>query len=161
MGEFDFKSYENFAKDFQSKLKQQSAEALLMDVMKDIEIIGLRNVKANTPVGQYNDQWVRFVTGEGELVEFWARSHGKQGGTLRDGWKATNVVLGNNSVVVTLYNDVEYAEWVEKGHATVNGGWVEGQFFLKMTMEELHEILEKVAKPKYDAYLKDLFSEWG
>ena len=69
------------------------------DLQKLVEKHGgilLRNTKMKTPVGQYND--------------------GRTGGTLRRSW-----TLEKGDLYVKLYNNVEYAQFVEFGHRTRGG----------------------------------------
>lgn len=160
-GSFDFSSFKDFAGNLNEATQKDFAEVLLRDLMNEIGVVLLSNVKENTPVGQYDDGWVEFTAtndeGETTDVRFWASAHGKQGGNLRDGWFVGGAAIVGGSVVLTLYNNVYYAEWVEKGHRTVNGGWVEGQFFLKATVEELESKLASIIEPKYIEYLERIF----
>lgn len=158
-GEFEFDDFRKYAEKINKELKRNTAEIFLRDTMNEVGRILLANVKENTPVGQYSDGWVEFVAmvdGKAVDVRFWASVHGKQGGNLRDGWFVGGAAIVGNSVTLTIYNNVEYASWVENGHRTRSGGWVEGQFFLKTTMEELNEMLSDIIEPKYIEFLESL-----
>lgn len=161
LGEFDYSSFKEFADGLNEAVQKEFAEVLLRDLMNEVGTVLLGNVRDNTPVGQYEDGWVEFVAtdknGNPVDVRFWASAHGKRGGNLRDGWFIGGATIVSNYVVLTLYNNVHYAEYVEKGHRTVNGGWVEGQFFLKATVEELEEKLSSIIEPKYIEYLERIF----
>lgn len=153
-GTFEFNEFKNYAKNMQEQLKKQTAESFLRDLMNEIGTIIIANVKENTPVGDYSPRLVSFVTQDGKQVEFMASYHGKTGGNLRDSWKVGDVTILGGTVALEIINTAYYAEWVEKGHRTVNGGWVEGQFMLETTLKELEEKLPEIIEPKYVEYLE-------
>lgn len=157
-GSFDYKEFEAYAKKLNAELKRNSAEAFLRDLMNEIGQIIIANVKENSPVGQYNDGWVRFVTSTGDIVEFWATAPNRQGGLLRDSWFVADVSIKNGKAEITISNSVYYAEWVENGHRLVNGGWLEGQFMLRETLEDLNDKLSAIVKPKYVALLERMLT---
>lgn len=109
-----------------------------------IEIAGrtLSYVKKNTPVGQYSKD-VSFTTKEGIHVQF-TTSYAKTGGTLRKGWELGEVFKMGDSYRVEIFNDVYYAGWVEEGHGTINGGFVQGKFMLKMSIEQVDAEMEMI-----------------
>lgn len=162
-GSFDYSSFKDFADNLDKGLRKQTAESFLLELMNSIGDIALTNVKENTPVGQYESGMVEFTAtdADGNPVEvsFYA-STTQVGGNLRDGWKVSKAEVSGKNVTLTLSNAVEYAIPVEKGHRIVrNGvtlGWVEGQFFVETTMEELAEKLEDFIEPEFEDYLLDL-----
>ncbi|MFD1203589.1 HK97 gp10 family phage protein [Sporosarcina contaminans] len=98
-----------------------------MKVAKQLAQMAIRRVKKMTPVDQ---------------------------GDLRDNWKY-HILKKGDTYTIIIYNTIEYASFVEKGHRIVrNGktvGWVEGRFMLQLTMDEMEAIapaawLEKVEK---------------
>lgn len=163
-GEFNYKEFKEYADNLKENLKQNTSEAFLRDIMNEIGRIAIANLKENTPVGQYDDGYVEFTAtgkdGEPVGVRFFASHHGKQGGNLRDSWFISDVDVSGGTAMLTLANSAYYAEWVEKGHRIVrNGstiGWVEGQFFVKTTLEELEKLLKPLIEPKYIEYLERL-----
>jgi len=68
----------------------------------------LSDVKKLTPVGKYPP------------------SSGKKGGTLRKGWRSKKL----DKHTVKIFNSTEYALYVEYGHRTRSGGWVDGRRML-------------------------------
>lgn len=162
-GSFDYNSFKEYAENLNKELQRNTAEIFLRDIMNEIGRVLLANVKENTPVGQYSDGLVEFVAmvdGEPVQVSFHASHHGKQGGNLRDSWFVSSVDINGRTATLTLANSAFYAAWVENGHRIVrNGstlGWVEGQFFLKTTIEELEDKLSLLIEPKYIEYLERL-----
>lgn len=85
-------------------------------------------------------------------------------GTLRRAWSTNNIKVSHvgSNYVVEIINPTEYASYVEYGHRQEPGryvpaigkrlkkGWVEGQFMLTISEEEIRQsapgILEKKVK---------------
>lgn len=88
---------------------------------------GLRQVKQLTPVGVYKN---------------------RTGGTLRRKWSRTRVFKTQTYVTATLYNNTEYALYVNYGHRVVNKngetiGWVNGKFMLEKSLYRIEKTLER------------------
>ena len=92
---------------------------------------------------------------------------GKVGGTLRRGWtskthaeaasgKGKNgkpikeyvaslpVRKVGNYYIIQIINPVEYSAYVEFGHRTRSGGWVDGKYMLTISEERLKQIAPRV-----------------
>lgn len=92
---------------------------------------------------------------------------GKVGGTLRRGWtskthaeaasgKGKNgkpikeyvaslpVRKVGNYYIIQIINPVEYSPYVEFGHRTKSGGWVDGKYMLTISEERLKQIAPRV-----------------
>ena len=108
---------------------------------------------------------------------------GKIGGTLRRGWtartheeaesgqgkttskdqidsftKGLSVAKSGTKYTVDVINPVNYASYVEFGHRTPHGdGWVEGQYFLTHSEQDLKRILPGVIQKNLDALLREAF----
>ena len=54
-------------------------------------------------------------------------------------------------------NTMPYATFVEYGHRTVNGGWVEGRFFVKYAIDDL----DRVSQSLFDKITVRKFKELG
>ncbi|TYU82172.1 HK97 gp10 family phage protein [Listeria monocytogenes] len=146
---FYFDEFLQFAQNFHKTL---SEETFVIDVMNQLGNVLIREVKMKTPVGQY-DHTVFFASG-GKLLVFEGAGTTKQGGTLRRNWVLDGVKKVGDAYAVTISNNTEYASYVENGHRKVGDGWVEGQFFLKITMEEIMGQLPAIVGPAYKAYLE-------
>jgi len=147
---FDFSEFEAFAKNFHKTLQEEN---FIFEVLNQLGNVMIKDVKNRTPVGQY-DNTVYFVR-NGKLLAFESISpRGRQGGNLRRNWTLDGVSKSGNGYVVTISNNTEYAGFVEDGHRVVGGGWVEGQFFLKITMEEIMSKLPMIVGPMYQDYLR-------
>lgn len=103
-------------------------------------------------------------------VGIYPKSSGKKGGTLRRGWGANGAgkakAYAQESTIkkrgtvyeIEIINPIEYASYVEYGHRTVNGGWVEGRYMLTISEEKLRTIAPKVLEKKLHNYLKEVFN---
>ena len=76
-------------------------------------------------------------------------------GTLARGWGVIDDVLidrQGDKIIVTLNNPVKYGSYVNYGHRTVSGGWVKGQFFVELSVNEVQSqssaIVSKLIKKK-------------
>ena len=92
------------------------------------------------------------------------------GGTLRRGWtggnKSSATAYANSltinkvgtDYVIDIINPVEYASYVEFGHRTRNHkGWVEGQFMLTISEDEIRRSAPTILQKKLNDYLKGCF----
>lgn len=147
MGKFDPKSLQEFQKKLE-KINENDVDKFLEDCAKELAARLLRMVIKRTPVGQY------------------PKGSGKVGGTLRRGWTANNkqsassyaeslnVRHEGNNYIIEIVNPVEYASYVEFGHRTANHeGWVDGQFMMTISENDLRTIAPKVLENKIKRYL--------
>ena len=70
---------------------------------------------------------------------------------LQQNWFVGDLVKRGNNYCIEVYNNVEYAEPVEYGHRTKNGGFVEGAHMMEISVELL--------KLKLPDYLRDWLSD--
>jgi hypothetical protein len=142
-------------KKLQKQLRELSGDSITLekfyeDCAKELAARLLAKVIKRTPVGVYPP------------------SSGKVGGTLRRGWtagKAGNAAAYANSLHVTkegstyvieITNPVKYAPYVEFGHRTANHkGWVEGQFMLTISENELQGQMSGILEKKIANFLKE------
>ena len=145
-------------------------DLFLTSCAKELAARLLAKVIKRTPVHDYSkDRHVHFVTKDGKTVDFEA-DVGKTGGTLRRGWtagKRSNAKAYADSLtvdkvgtdyVIEIINPVEYASYVEFGHRTRNHkGWVEGQFMLTISEDEIRKSAPRILEKKLETYLKGCF----
>lgn len=122
---------------FKEKLEKADLSGVVNDTLNYASRTIIRSAVKNTPVGVY--------------------TNGKIGGTLRKGWHSKKE--GANSR--TVYNDVDYAEYVEYGHRIMGGegrseqvGWQEGRFMLTKAESEAEPKVARYAKKKLEDLLK-------
>ena len=144
-----------------NKLKEQimlygdptQIDSFMESCAKELAARLLAKVIKRTPVGQYPE------------------GSGKVGGTLRRGWTSGNssnaknyansmrVSKVGNDYVIEIINPVEYASYVEFGHRTRNHkGWVEGQFMLTISEDEIRNSAPKILENKLNKWLKECFT---
>jgi len=149
------------------------------DVSKELAARLLRLVIKITPIGNYEGG--TYVCAPG----FVGRAHsgttvpGKKGGTLRRGWTARTEAeaAGGGNVDVTAYanalpvsrrgdtyiieviNPVHYASYVEFGHRTRGGGWVDGHYFMTVSEQELEKLAPGVIERRLERLLMQIFSQ--
>lgn len=154
-GKVDYKEFERFQKKLE-KLQNSDLDKFCRDCSKELAARLLSLVIPATPVGSY------------------PKSTGKKGGTLRRGWTAG--VDAKSSAEVTAYaaslpiyqngdnftivvkNPVEYASYVEFGHRTRSGGWVEGQLFMTKAEAILEARASGFLEKKLEQKLKEVFN---
>ncbi len=122
-----------FRKELQTML--EDIKKIDKKVLNKAMMEGLRVVKVNTPVGNYPSE-VHFTTKDGKEVRFNVPK--LVGGHLRRNWFITVTDTGNG-VEAELFNNVEYAPYVNYGHRVRNRagatvGFVKGKFMLEKAM---------------------------
>lgn len=114
------------------ELKQKSHE-IHLKVANRIALLAIRKVKKMTPVDT---------------------------GDLRNNWKH-HVVKRGDMYIIVIYNQLEYASFVENGHRIVVAGqtvgWVEGKFMLKLTMDEMERIAPNMWKNEVEKEMRRIF----
>lgn len=107
---------------------------------------------------------------------------GKSGGTLHRGWisetheeavagsglttaaqalqyaQSLPVEKSGHYYIVRVKNPVKYASYVEFGHRTVNGGFVEGRYFLTRAEAVLENEKDRILERELTKYLKEHIS---
>ncbi len=148
-GRCDFSQYRELVNSF-GKLSDAELDDLCIACSKELASRLLALVIPATPVGKY------------------PKGSGKKGGTLRRGWGAKNgkaaqgyaqsltVTKSGNMYTVEIINPVEYASYVEFGHRTPSGGWVEGQYMLTISEEKLKRIAPSVLEKMVLQKLKEV-----
>lgn len=113
------------------------------------------------------------------LLALVIRKTPKDSGTLRRGWTAKthkdaengksipakewaeklNIKFQNGAYVIDVINPVEYASYVESGHRTADHkGWVNGQFFLKLSEEEIQGKADRIIELKINKVLEGMMN---
>ena len=151
-GSCDFEQLQKL-RDNLAKLEESDMDKFCRDVSKELAARLLALVIPRTPVGQY------------------PKASGKKGGTLRRGWTANTggnagayaaalpVAKVGNEYRIEVINPVKYASYVEFGHRTRGGkGWVDGQYFLTLSEQDLRNLAPGIIERKLDQELKKVFS---
>ena len=96
-----------------------------------------------------------------------------RGGTLRRGWTASvdglSITSAGGTYTIEIVNPVEYASYVEYGHRQTPGryvpaigkrlkaSWVNGQFFLTLSEQELQGMAPSALQALLDRFLRTVF----
>ena len=116
-------------------LGNAAVEAHIRAALSEAVAMALRQVKERTPV---------------------------RTGTLRREWKITDIVKEGDYWAVTLYNDTTYAPYVEYGHRTRlnkktgERHWVEGQFMMKLSCDEVAKNMNHIVQKHVNAMLAQM-----
>lgn len=71
-------------------------------------------------------------------------------GNLRRNWNINGASISGSLISLELYNNVEYAPFIENGHRTRGGGsWVPGHFMLRDTVEAISGELPSLLTPGF------------
>lgn len=110
--------------------------------------------------GRYKKVTKTFLTKEGDIWQrYWA---GYRGGSLRGAWMYKH----SDDFTAMVFNPLEYASYVEKGHRGQPGryiaplgkkgktSWVYGKFFLKRTEKNIESRKNTIAQKALEEYLK-------
>lgn len=137
-GKVDYRQLQALQKRMQ-QLEKADLQKFCEEMAKEIAARLLRLVVKRTPVGQYDD--------------------GRVGGTLRRGWTTGTVEKNGYNYKIEVYNNVEYAIYVEFGHRTRGGkGWVPGRFMMTISANELQGKVHKIIEKKLIKLLGDAFN---
>lgn len=153
----DYKQFEQFKKKLEKTLSDDSRQKFMEDCAQELAARLLSRVIKRTPVGK------------------------EDGGTLRRGWTGgdenmsekenvigvggkngvaskINVVYRNGEYRCAIFNPVFYASYVEYGHRTPShDGWVDGQFFLTISENEVNALAPALLEKRLMEYMKEAF----
>jgi hypothetical protein len=83
-------------------------------------------------------------------------------GELRRNWQVGEVKKTGNVYEIEVFNQTEYAEWVEFGHRKrlnkktgKRKGWVKGKFMLTISTKELEADAPKIIEKKLQQFLAE------
>lgn len=129
-GDIDDAEFKAWAKRVGLKAKQDEIKKGLEISMRRVKAQSMRQVKSITPVDT---------------------------GHLRNTWHVSGPDIAGKSITVKLYNNTEYASYVENGHRTRGGkGWVEGRFMLKKTVGIIDGQMDQLLSPSLNKALREL-----
>lgn len=78
-------------------------------------------------------------------------------GNLRRNWNINGASISGSLISLELYNNVEYAPFIENGHRTRGGGgWVPGHFMLRDTVEAISAELPSLLTPGFMSAMEGL-----
>ncbi len=161
-GECNFSELKKLQKQINDAVDGGLIEDFMKNLLEDIGNLAIQKVKRRT----------RKISNTGNLMR---------------NWKATSVRKVGNFYIIDIYNNVEYASFVENGFRAHwvpgrwegnvfvydrdskegmyvgknSGGWVEGKFMLKISIKEVENQMQQIVDSKSMALLKRIFNEGG
>lgn len=124
---FDVSELEAFKNNLQGL--QDQTDDIIIEALEEIVAREMRIVKKDTPVDT---------------------------GTLRNNWRITDIKKAGTSFEVSVYNNMDYADYVEFGHRTRNHkNWVPGKFMMTISEREVEKVMEEIV----DRHLEEAFSK--
>lgn len=94
-------------------------------------------------------------------------------GMLKDRWKIGAIVKKGDDYMIEVFDDTEYASFVEDGHRQKVGRyvpaigkrlvkpWVEGRFMMKLTADEIEQEMPKYMERLEKKLAEELFKNLG
>ena len=132
-GKCDFSEFKAMADRFRSAADIHASERFTREVLQELGNMLLAGTKRRTPVDT---------------------------GKLRGNWFITNDRQRGDVFEIEIYNNTEYAPWVENGHRVVvrgkTVGWCEGIFMLRLSITEIERLAPEVIGKRSDEFLKKL-----
>ncbi len=135
-GSFEFGDIEKLAANFQKALDERVIERFIRDFLLEMAYRAERKIKKRTPVD----------TGE-----------------LRRNWTVGKVERQGDGYVVQIFNNTEYASFVEHGHRTGADltEWVEGRFMATISMKEMERELPRYLEKRQLELLNQIMNGRG
>lgn len=154
-------------KELQKELNglDKNVDLFVQSCAKELAARLLRKVIKRTPVGDYSDTYDLEDDGEKKFLVM----SDKQGGTLRKGWTAGEIRKDGNNYVIEIFNDVDYASYVEYGHRQKPGryvpaigkklkkAWVKGHFMMTISEQEIQQAAPQILERKIEKFLRGVF----
>lgn len=135
LGSFDYSGFKDMAKRFNNALDERVIERWIREFLLETAFRAERKIKKRTPVDS---------------------------GHLRCNWQVGTVEKRGNAYVVEIFNNIEYASFVNNGHRTRNHkGWVEGRFMVEISMNEIERQLPKFLERKQVELLNQILNGRG
>lgn len=124
---FDVSELEAFKNNLQGF--QDQIDSIIIEALEEIVAREMRMVKKGTPVDT---------------------------GTLRKVWRITDIKKAGSSFEVSVYNNMDYADYVEFGHRTRDHkNWVPGKFMLTVSERQIEKVMEEIV----DRHIEEAFSK--
>ncbi|MCY6958864.1 HK97 gp10 family phage protein [Clostridium brassicae] len=132
LGSFDYSEFRNMAKNFQKALDERVIERWIKEFLLEMAFRAERKIKKRTPVDS---------------------------GHLRRNWQVGSIEKHGDSYVIEIFNNVEYASYVNNGHRTRNHEeWVEGRFMVEISMNEIERELPRFLERKQVELLNQILN---
>ena len=153
----DYRQFEQFKKKLEKTLSNDTRQKFMEDCAKELAARLLSRVIKRTPTADEDGGTLRrgWTGGDENMSE---KENvigvgGKNGAASK-----ISVVYRNGEYRCAIFNPVYYASYVEYGHRTPShDGWVDGQFFLTISENEVNALAPALLEKRLAEYLKEAF----
>ncbi|WP_278437948.1 HK97 gp10 family phage protein [Leuconostoc lactis] len=125
-GKFDTKDFDAFVSEFENKIQGEAIVTEIESALTQTAGTALNKIKKKTPVDK---------------------------GTLRRNWQASNAKHFGGVFLIDIYNNTEYAPFIENGHRIVRGGrtvgYNSGVFMLRDAIKEVDDNWDKLVGKRF------------
>lgn len=128
-GEVDFSAFKKWSEQIDKAVRENAVRKLFEQVLVELANRVLRRTKQKTPVDT---------------------------GHLRRNWTLGNVTRDGDTFEIEIYNNVEYAEYIEYGHRKLKGGFVSGYYMLTLSIKEIEELAPALIGKRSEEFMKEL-----
>ncbi|MEG6521134.1 HK97 gp10 family phage protein [Desulfotomaculum sp. 1211_IL3151] len=154
LGSFDFDEFKELAKRLQKAVDDRVVDKLIRELLIELAYRAVAKIKMRTPVNT---------------------------GDLRRKWMVGNIERQGNGYFIEIFNNLEYASFIEKGFRAhwvpgewegnifkyipgaktgmqvgKKGGWVEGRFMVEISMKEIERELPVYLERKQEQLLREI-----
>ncbi|MDN2613003.1 HK97 gp10 family phage protein [Apilactobacillus sp. EABW-1NA] len=130
--EIDDRAFQKFVEHVGSEVKTRRLLTETSDKLNDISTFAFNTIVKTTPV---------------------------KTGTLRRAWSKSGVTYTSRQLSVKISNDQDYASFVENGHRTRSGSWVNGRFMNKNALDDANDKINNDLKGFFDKNLRELMGD--
>lgn len=133
-GKFDTKDFDAFVSEFENKIQGKAIVTEIESALTQTAGTALNKIKKKTPVDK---------------------------GTLRRNWQASNAKHFGGVFLIDIYNNTEYAPFIENGHRIVRGGrtvgYHSGVFMLRDAIKEVDDNWDKLVGKRFLKAVENIF----
>lgn len=134
-GLFEYDQFEELSKRIDKAVSEETLNKVARNIIRKAAETVIKFAKENTPVDT---------------------------GWLRRSWYKSNVKIQGKDLVVTIYNNAEYAMFVEFGHRIVQRGvtvgFEDGKFMLTLAIDEMKKLLPEITEKQIKTCFERIFS---
>lgn len=76
-------------------------------------------------------------------------------GHLRANWELSEIRRRGDKIEVSIINNIKYASFVEYGHLSTKGKWVDGKFMCTLAIDEIKRKMNRDFSIALERYLRD------
>lgn len=133
-GKFGTKDFDAFVSEFENKIQGKAIVTEIESALTQTAGTALNKIKKKTPVDK---------------------------GTLRRNWQASNAKHFGGVFLIDIYNNTEYAPFIENGHRIVRGGrtvgYHSGVFMLRDAIKEVDDNWDKLVGKRFLKAVENIF----